>query len=534
MKAIYKSLIASVAMLPMLTSCVEEVFPSNAVTEEQLNSSAKATESLVWGMSAFTNHFATVSDSQAYDWGLGSIMHIRDVMTEDMAIISNSYDWYSGWEQCQSIGEDMMRTQFIWNFYTQLVLTSNNTIGAINPETASPQQLGYLGMGYAFRAMAYLDMARMYEFLDNEVTEPYSPEGNFVGGLTVPIMTDETTEEESRDNPRVPHAEMFNFILSDLQKAEGYIVEGTRSSKTMPDIAVVYGLFARLYMWNLDYPQAAEYARKAINNFAGYPTTKEQWLNTSSGFNDLNTPSWMWGSQCMKEDDVVQTGILNWTSWVSNEAEYGYSAAGPFVMIGASVYNRMSNDDFRKLSYIAPEGSPLSGEEPVIDPEFAATFPTYASLKFRPGEGNTQDYNVGSATAYPLMRVEEMYFIEAEATAHTSPGQGAQLLNTFMQTYRYPTYSCSASGVDDVVEEIVFQKRVELWGEGQSYFDFKRLNYSVTRVYEGSNFYNGCNYNTNGRPAWMNFCIVQTEANNNAGVRGYNNPNPSGLYKPAM
>lgn len=532
MKSIYKTLIASVALVPALSSCVEEVFPTNGMTEEQLASSSKATEALVWGMSAFTNKYNVLNqtDSRAYDWGYGSLMHMRDIMTADMAIVSSGYDWYNYWETDTYIGEGYMTTQFIWNYYTQLVLTTNNTIGAINAEEANDQQLCYLGMGYAYRAAAYLDMARMYEFLPTTVLAAVSPAGNPVEGLTVPIITENTTEEESRDNPRATHQEMFDFLLGDLQKAEEYIVKGSRTSKTQPDLAVVYGLMARLYMWDENYPQAAQYARLAIDNFSGYPTTQEQWLNTSSGFNDINTPSWMWGSQMMKEDDVVQSGILNWTAWVSNEAEYGYAAAGPFVMIGKSVYDRISDADFRKLSYKAPEGSPLYGKEPVIDEAFAATMPDYASFKFRPGEGNSQDYTVGSACAYPLMRVEEMYFIEAEATAHTSPAQGAALLNTFMQTYRYPSYNCTASGDEAVVEEIVFQKRVELWGEGQSFFDIKRLNYSVIRGYEGTNFYAGCDYNTDGRPAWMNIVIIQSEANNNAGVRGYNNPDPSDLY----
>lgn len=527
---------ASLAMLPALTSCIEEVFPTNGVTEDQLNSSSKATESLVWGMAAFNNAYNILgqTSTRAYDWGNGSIMHIRDVMTGDMAIVSSGYDWYSAWEQDQNIGEDMMATQYIWNYYTQMVLTTNNTISAINPETANPSQLSNLAMGYACRANTYLDMARMYEFLENEKTEPYSPQGNPVLGLTVPITTDQTSEEDSRNNPRATHQEMYDFILSDLQKAEEYI--GMRTSKTQPDLAVIYGLYARLYMWNgpydpQAYPNAAKYARMAITTSGATPTTEEQWLSTTSGFNDLSTPSWLWGVQCMKEDDVVQSGILNWTSWMSNEAQYGYSAAGPFVMVGNAFYDRINDSDFRKLSWKAPQGSPLYGKSPVIDQEFDDEFlPDYSSYKFRPGEGNTQDYNVGSATAYPLMRVEEMYFIEAEATAQTSPSAGLQLLTSFMQTYRYPTYSTTAAGQEAIIDEIVFQKRVELWGEGQSFFDIKRLNYSVTRGYTGTNFYEGCDYNTVGRPAWMNFVIVLTESNNNRGVAGYNNPNPSDLY----
>ena len=84
----------------------------------------------------------------------------------------------------------------------------------------------------------------------------------------------------------------------------------------------------------------------------------------------------------------------------------------------------------------------------------------------------------------------------------------------------------------DAIDEIVFQKRVELWGEGQTFFDIKRLNMSVNRGYPGTNFKAQARFNTNGRPAWMNFCIVVTEERNNSALKGYENPDPSDTYTP--
>ncbi len=128
------------------------------------------------------------------------------------------------------------------------------------------------------------------------------------------------------------------------------------------------------------------------------------------------------------------------------------------------------------------------------------------------------------------MRVEEMYFIQAEAAAHMNPMQGLSLISSFMKTYRDPNYSCKAASTDALVEEIVFQKRVELWGEGQSFFDIKRLNMSVTRAYEGSNFSGNSLMNTVGRPAWMNFVILKFEGDNNSAVTQWNNPDTDGCY----
>lgn len=512
--------------LAITTGCIEETFPTNGATEEQLTSSDMATSAMVWAMPAALNKIETISDSYHWDWGYGSIMHVRDVMTEDMAVISSGYDWYQSWEQNIYQGESYVYPQFIWNYYWQAVLTTNKLISAINPESASEAQMGYLAVAHAFRAFFYLDMARMFEFLPNDKTT-----GTNVEGLTVPIVDENTTEEDARNNPRVPRAEMAEFILADLDFAEQNIGNLSESVKTLPHLDVIYGLKARYYMWLEDYANAQKYARMAIDATSSTPMSETECLSTTNGFNNID--AWMWGSQMVTEDESVQTGILNWASWMSNETSFGYSSQAPYLMIGASLYNRLSDTDFRKKMWVAPVGSALEGETQFLTSSvfgyFGNRLSEYASVKFRPAEGNCDDYTVGAATAYPLMRVEEMYFIEAEAAAQQGNGQAQTMLTDFMTQYRDPEYTTTATG-DALIDEIVFQKRIELWGEGLTFFDVKRLNMSVTRGYEGTNFADASRFNTNGRPAWMNLCIVQTEKNNNAALIGFENPDPSNAY----
>ena len=513
--------------LMMTTGCIEETFPTSSATEDQLTASDMATSAMVWAMPAVLNKYATIGGSYHWDWGYGSIMHVRDVMTEDMAVISSGYDWYSSWEQNVYQGESYIYGQFIWNYYWQAVLTTNKLIGALNPETASEAQMGYLAAAHAFRALFYLDMARMYEFLPNTATS-----GTNVEGLTVPIVDENTTEEDARNNPRVPRAEMAAFILEDLDFAEEHIEKLEERANTLPHLAAVYGLKARYYMWLEEYANAQTYARQAIDASGLAPMTEDQCLSTSSGFNNIDC--WIWGAQMVAEDDVVQTGILNWASWMCNETSFGYSGQQPFLQIGASLYNRISDTDFRKKMWVAPAGTALEGQTEFLTSSvfgyFGDILPEYASVKFRPAEGNCDDFTVGAATAYPLMRVEEMYFIEAEAAAQQGNNQAQSMLNSFMTQYRDSEYSTTATG-QDLIDEIIFQKRIELWGEGLTFFDVKRLNMSVTRGYTGTNFSDATRFNTNGRPAWMNICIVQTEKNNNAALIGYENPDPSGVYE---
>ena len=72
---------------------------------------------------------------------------------------------------------------------------------------------------------------------------------------------------------------------------------------------------------------------------------------------------------------------------------------------------------------------------------------------------------------------------------------------------------------------------IEFWGEGINYFDYKRLDLPVTRVYEGTNFGDDELINTARRAAWTNFVFVRSEGNNNAAMKNWNNPDPSDCYE---
>ena len=110
----------------------------------------------------------------------------------------------------------------------------------------------------------------------------------------------------------------------------------------------------------------------------------------------------------------------------------------------------------------------------------------YLNLKFRPHNGACFDVNVGGAIDFPMMRVEEMYFIKAEAALHTQGvGAAKSELEAIVRT-RNSTYTCDKSNPDDVLEELIFQKDIEFWGEGVNYFDDKRLERGLYRAYYGT------------------------------------------------
>ena len=520
----------------LLSSCIEETEPmGSTVIEKQIGYNLK--DAALSAALAMPSNMVT-SRGQYFTFSYPSMMIMRDAMTADLTTNEDA-DYFRNYSSNLNLGETSAYTQVIWDYYYKQLQAINETIAPINSEQASEGELGIRAAAKAYRAMAYLDLARWVEFLPNDKTSPITSMGNDVTHLTVPIVTESTTAVTATKNPRATRQEMFDFILADLDEAEQNIgkleqVPQLWALATMPRLSAVYGLKARLYMWVEDYAKAREFARKAINAGLHQPMTKAEYQDKRTGFNSSNNKSWMWSMSINKETNVVGT-VANFTSWRSPEATFGF-AGHPSLnystapRIGKALYDRMSNTDLRKALFVAPTGSVLAAESQALKIDPAQPLPTYVGFKFRPGSGETVVRETASVISLPIMRMEEMVMIEAEAAAHLNPIEGRDLLVAFMKSYRDPNYSTTATTKDEVVEEIVFQKRVERWGEGQSLFDIKRLNYSVTRRYEGSNFPLSRQFNTDGRPAWMNLCIVDLEKRFNRPLTGYENPDPSGLY----
>ena len=528
MKNILKIGFVALTATALLSGCIKETFPTSVATTEQVGANPTALEAQVNGMAAFVNTRDVLGSGNHYDWGYPSIGMVRDLMGEDMATISSGYEHFVNWIENRYQSDQYIYSQYIWNFYTQFLLTANSVISSVNEATATDVQKEYLGMAYCYRAMINLDMGRMYEFKKNAYTSATTLEG-----YTIPIIRENMTESEARNNPRVTKEDLLTYIMGDLSKAIDYFSDEdgkssfSRMNKTQPDLSVAYGLQARAYLWAGEYEKARTAAQNALAAGSYKALTEAQATDTSTGFNTAND-SWMWCSSLVKEDAVVKSSILNFTSWMSSETAFGYAPAGPYRMIDARLYSRIPASDWRKKMWKAPEGVTVDQKFVSATAEYAGpdNIPAYGAIKFRPGSGNPDSSEPGAVCDYPFMRMEEMMLIIAEADARKGSTAG---LMSFM-ALRNPDYVCTASGVDALVDEVFFQKRVEFWGEGIIFFDYKRLGKGVTRGYAGTNHYDDARLNSEGLAPWMNFCIVRTEHNANEAV--VSNPDPSDLIDP--
>lgn len=537
----YTSKIALIAagMLLLATGCIKETFPTDVATTEQIGASTSALEASVRAMPAQWVQGYLVYGKQEWEFDMaypGLMIALDSAAGEIVDSGETGYDWYSYWSSNDySISETTSRSYVPWRTLYMFVKGANDVIAAVNPETASEAQLEYLAHALSYRALAYLDLVQIYEYkpaTDPNVISSYKPEGD-ITGLAVPIVTEKTTGEEAKNNPRATVDKVYELIFKDLDDAESYLAESTSTNRLFPTLPVVYGLKARAYLARAEYADAAVYARKAIDAFGGSPLTQSQWEDPVNGFNNYgaNSNSWMWYLAYSAE---TMGNLCNFVAHMSCEqtwTAYGWAAGRG---INKSVYDQIPDTDFRKHSWIDPLGNdyyPYKTNRDVFDEESGKALAPYSNLKFRPANGDYATYKVGGASHVPLMRLEEMMLIEAEGLAMSGDTGGAiSALEALVKT-RNPEYTCKASSPEAIQKEVYFQKRVELWGEGIIYFDAKRLGAGIHNGYAGTNVQGGYRFNCEGVAPWWNWVIPQSEINGNPALKGFNNPNPSQAVK---
>ncbi len=557
----------------MLSSCLEEMTPTSMATQGQVDKANK--EALVNAVAAYLNTYST---SDPYDIGFMGFHIWRDASTCDMPCHNKAYDYFQYVSTCTWLSGDWSLQTMVWRRYYALVQKANIVMNSVDVD-AYPEDASAAVVALAYRANAYMEMAQWFEYKKTGFpTLDTKAESSGILGQTVPIVTEETTEAQSRHNPRAPFYTLYRFVLSDLNLAEKYcLIAKEPESITYPGKGVVYGLKARL--WQLigtrfdlhpedlnaalahegdsDMPYdklgvttsrecfalAAEYARKAID--CGYtPVSEAQWFDPTYGFNSVND-SWMWANVITTNNDLATSATWqSWPSFMSPEAMYGISTSeyGSYHMIDARLYGSIPDADWRKPTWIDPAEV---GNETAFNTKYARgtsmgysewkTYDAYAAFKFHPANGDRSTSTVGNAVSFPLMRVEEMYLIEAEAVGRSQgEAAGRALLESFVNTYRYTdgSYKSNGVGLDGFINDVFTQKRIELWGEGQIMWDYRRLEKAVVRGYTGTNHPESTRYNSlPGYVApWSTFSVPRTEHNFNESVLLNPDPSHSGNY----
>ena len=547
MKNIFKAILAVACAATLAASCIQETMPqSGFATKDQVIRAPGAYNLFV---SALTSTMAGKfvyggSNNYPYDFGYPAFFLMRDVMGQDL--VYPYQNWYSNWYACGAgLGPGYAAAQLPWTYYYKWIKSCNEVIGLAGEEPGEETIAG-AGQAYAMRAMFYMDLARMF------ANKPYTADKS---AETVPYVDEKIKLEELSNNPRATNEVMWGNIIADLDKAEAYLAGYKRPDKYVVDLSVVYGLKARAYLEMGDWENAKNYAKKAQSGYR--MMTAEEYTDKDKGFNTPND-SWMFAVQFKADDPAILNNDAD-SSWGSmmvmeisplkGESQCGYAANyGQPFLIDKHLYETIPATDIRKNCFLDFAIDEMEdGPERDKALETYTTHPEYfpietrisnydgwggTNFKFRPNggdEGRKNQY-IGFLMSVPLMRVEEMILIEAEAAGRLNEADGKALLTAFAQQ-RDPSFEYGKhneayynSATSAFVNEVWWQRRIEFWGEGLATFDIKRLQKGIIRSYPQTNHPETYRWNVDHTPDWMNLCIVQTEGNYNKAAT--NNPAP--------
>lgn len=459
---------------------------------------------------AFPNETALGSERHN-DVGYPSVMMFTDANGEDMVSEDNGYNW-AGFDLDFSDREKTSNEcQIIWNDYYSIIYCTNAVISSSDPETELAEGQFFGAQGYAVRAFAYSELAQLFQY-------------NYVGhesALCVPIITDKNSDDAALNGaPRATVKDVYDFAFSDINLAIELLEKSTaqgykRGDKRYVDLATAYGIRARMNLVCQKWAEAAADATKAIEVSDAKPASIKEVSRPT--FWSSEEGNWMWGIVIKETDDVVETGICNWISHTGT-FNYGYGQYSGGRQISIKLFNQIAETDVRKGWWLDGEGvsSHLNEDEVAYIESYG--FKPYTQVKFAPYK-NELETSV-NANDIPLMRVEEMYLIKAEAEAMAGK-DGLSTLNQFVKTYRDPSYSFSG----DVQKECFRQRRIELWGEGRNWFDIMRLNVGIDR--RGCGFAPSYVYNFSADDKNMLWRVPESEIQANKGISDSDN-NPAG------
>ena len=469
--------IASALMSVALVGCYDmNTEPlGSTITAEQKEAAVTANperiEASVNAMSAgFYGFGKNTSESNHNDLSYPAVMLFTDSRGMDLVSEDIGYNWFGAAVTYKDLSYTGAATYITWSTFYKQINAVNAVTSMIDPETEDENLQFYLAQAYAIRAFDYFYLAQLYQqtYVGNE-DKP-----------CVPIITEANMDAAGSEGcARSTVAQVYEQIMTDLDNAIALFEKSPvkRADKRYINTEVAYGLRARVNLVLNNWAGAEADAIKALELTDATPYTAEQVSKPT--MSEIEDNSWMWGILVAETDRPVTSGICNWPSHMGS-LNYGYASVGAWRKISKSLYAAIPATDVRKGWFLNEEAySPnLNAEQAAY--AASAGCPPYCQMKF--GTYKDEVYTSTNANDIPMMRVEEMYLILAEAQAmNGNPEAGAATLQNLISTYRDPAYVCNASTAAAVQEAVWMQRRIELWGEGFSYFDLMRLNKGVDR-----------------------------------------------------
>lgn len=468
----------------------------------------------VTGIMGVMNQFEGIYERQI-DFGYPSVMLILDSRGTDMVGLNIGYNWFSWMGELSDGTSTSYSSNLCYRYPYKQIFAVNSLLETIGDTSTDPETMYFIAQAKAVRAYDYWVLAQIFQFT-------YQGHEN---APCVPIVTEKNSAEATENgNPRATVTQVYEQIITDLDDAISYLTDTeynengknraevlvTSKPKRLISLATAYGLRARAYLVMGKYAEAAADAKMAIDEFRGAPLSREE--ASVPCMASLTDNNWMWGIAISEQDRVVTSGIINWPSHMGSLCGNSYADAGAWRMIAQDLFETIPSTDVRRGWWLDANKKSANLAKAWQDYCTEAGMPAYTQVKFAPYLN--QLGNETKAQDIPLMRVEEMYLIQAEAEAMSGAGPiGAATLQSFVKTYRDKAYTCALSDPEAVREAVWKQRRIELWGEGMSWFDLMRLKKGIDR--RGGGWCQEWTYNVPAESNIMRLPLPQGEIETN-------------------
>ena len=456
MKRLLYSTLIIAALSLFMTSCSEDWLDTTPTDQVGSTDAFTTTGRAMGALNGIhrSMYFQWANQGEA---GEGSMNINRDMLGEDLVMTSSGNGWYNTTYQWSAHRSETAAVDYFpWRMYYRIIANANMIISNIdNAEGPQTEKDLIKGQALTYRAWCHFNLVQLYG-------------KRYVGGTTnsqagVPIMLTNNVEGQARNTVEEVYAQIIDDLEDAIVLLEGY----TRPNKSHLNLSVAKGVRARVALTMQDWTTAATVAAEARTGYNLMTTADYQ-----AGFNNYTNREWMWGSTVISDQT---TYFYSFFAYMSRNFSSTNIRGNPKA-INSTLYNDpiFTATDVRKANFDP------TGLHPSLSLASNFTKKPYTSQKFIAAGGADSRGDV------VYMRAAEMYLIEAEAYArmggHDTEAQAA--LNTLRQARETVSanYVASANTGQALIDEIMLNRRLELWGEGFRFTDLKRLNLPLDRT----------------------------------------------------
>lgn len=356
------------------------------------------------------------------------------------------------------------RSYATWNFYYILISNANYILAEEESLTGDPAEVdNIMAQAYAMRAYAYFQLIQLFQ-------------QTYIGNQTapgVPLYTEATTAA-SEGKGRGTVEEVYTQINSDLDNAIAKFKSSgiAQSHISHIDLYVANAFKANVALVQNKWGDAAKYAKEALSK-PGREMLRATEIH--DGFNNAKRKDVFWGAEIIADQSTIYASFF-----AHMDARASRYARSSRKLIYNWLYNQIPSIDARKKWWKDPNDADAGSSNHNI---------AYNQRKFLYSD---MDQDLGD---YIFMRKEEMQLVYAEALCRDQKYPEAKVALEELLKLRRSDWATVLNGVTmsneltmgsigiakTLMDHIILQRRIELWGEAERIFDLQRLKMGFDR-----------------------------------------------------